>query len=250
MGLPKLTVPTFNTTVPSTKQKVKFRPFLSKEEKILMLVKQSEDQDTILQAMKDIINVCMFEKLDVNKLAIFDIEFLFLQLRSKAVGEIIEVDMKCNNEVPDIPSNWVEGDDKPMKTCGGLIPFAINIDDIKVKFHKEHKNVIVLEEGIGITLKYPTIEDIKMMEDNKESDIIIITNLLENIFDGDIVYDVKDTPKQEIIDFMDNTNSDQIEEIREKFFYTMPTLEYTAKYECSKCGNKGEYTFRGITDFF
>ena len=251
MGLPQLTVPTFTTTIPSTGKKIKYRPFLSKEEKILMLVKQSEDSEVILQAMKDIINVCMFEKINVDKLAIFDIEFLFLQLRSKAVGEIIEVDMKCNNMI-DLPKadDHPAGVDPEQKACGNLIPFVINIEDIKVKFNDQHSNIIPLEEGIGITLKYPSIDDLKMIEEQKESDIVIITNLLENIFDNDNVYDIAQTPPEEVQEFMDTINSKQVEKIREAFFYTMPSLEYTAKYKCSKCGNKGEYTFRGITDFF
>ena len=271
MNLPKLTVPTFFLTIPSTKKKVKFRPFLSREEKILMLVKLSEDNDEILQAMKDIVDVCTFNKLDVNKLALFDIEHIFLQLRSKSVGEIIEIDMKCNNmiDIPvpednpdDVDPDDVDPDvvdpnvidpnviDPKQRACGGLIPFAINIKDIKVNKPKDHTNVIQLQDDIGLTLRYPSIEDLKMIDENKSDDVEIIKNLIENIFDKDNVYDIKDTSEEDLQEFMEMISSKQLEDIRKKFFYNMPILEYTVKYKCPECGFKGEYTFKGINDFF
>ncbi len=251
MGLPKLSVPTFHLTIPSSKKKVKYRPFLSGEEKILMLVKKSEDGDMILQAMKDIIEVCLFKKVDVDKLSIFDIEYIFLQLRSKSVGEIIDIDMKCNNELEiDVDIDIAGEPQKKTKPCGGLVPFVININEIHVATPEEHSNVIMLEDNIGITLRYPSVDDLKMMDVNEDNDVEIIKNLLENIFDGDSVYDVSDTSEAEIDDFMANMNSKQIAKIREKFFYNMPYVEHTAKYKCSKCGYEGEYVFRGINDFF
>lgn len=246
MALPKLTVPTYTLTVPSTKKKVKFRPFLSKEEKILMLVKQSNNQDEIMTAMKDVVNVCTFEKLDIEKLALFDIEYIFLQLRAKSIGEVIEVDMKCVNKV----KHKDEFTGETEKDCGGIIPFAINIEDIAVEFGKDHQKVIKLEKDIGVTMRYPSVEDIEMIESNKEDDIDIIAALIESIYDKDNVYEVAETKPEEFQAFVDNISSKQIEEIREKFFYTIPVLEHKAKYKCPKCSNEGEYTFRGMQDFF
>lgn len=250
-SLPKLTVPTYTLTIPSTKKKVKFRPFLSKEEKILMMIKQSKNKDEVLQAMKDIIAVCTFNKLDINILAMFDVEYIFLQLRAKAVGEVIDIDMKCANEI-ELP----KADDHPAgvepekKECGNLVPFSINIEDIKVHFPKDHTNVIKLEKNIGITLRYPSINDIDILEDESKTDVDVINHLISNIFDKDNVYEVSETPKVDIEEFIDNINPKQIEDIRKKFFYSMPSLSYTVKYKCSKCGNTGEYTFKGINDFF
>jgi hypothetical protein len=246
-SLPKLTVPTHFLTIPSTKKKVKYRPFLSGEEKILMLVKQSTDQDEILTAMKEIINVCTYGKVNVDSLAMFDIEFIFLRLRAKSVGEVIEIDMKCANEIPPVDEDSNEAE---PKQCGNLIPFTINIDDIKVKKNKDHSQVITLEKDIGITLRYPSVPDLKVIDEFGTDDVAIIKYLLENIFDKNNVYDINDTPEEDIDEFMNSISSKQIEEIRKKFFYTMPSLEYTAKYKCSKCGYKGEYTFKGINDFF
>lgn len=250
-SLPVLSVPTFFLTVPSTKKKVKFRPFLSKEEKILMLVKQSESNEEVLQAMKDIIYVCTYEKLNGDNIALFDIEYIFLQLRSKSIGEIIEIDMKCTNEI-ELPKadDHPAGVDAETSSCDNLIPFSININDINVEFKEEHSNVITLENDIGITLRYPTVGDLKMIEDNSKDDVEIITNLIENVFTKDDVFDASETSREDIDEFMTNVSSKQIEDIRKKFFYNMPSLEYTAKYKCIKCGTESEYTFRGINDFF
>jgi len=243
--LPKLTVPTHFLTIPSTQKKIKYRPFLSGEEKILMLVKQSENQDEILTAMTEIIDACTYGQLQVNSLAMFDIEYIFLQLRAKSVGEIIEIDMKCANEIPP-----VDDDDSKPKQCGNLIPFVINIDDINITKPEDHSKVIMLQDDIGITLRYPSVSDFAIIDDFGNDDIKIITYLMETIFDGENVYDSGDTSQEDIDEFMSTISTKQLETIRNKFFYNMPSLEHTAKYKCSKCGYVGEYTFKGINDFF
>lgn len=248
MALPKLTIPTYSLTIPSTKVKVKFRPFLSKEEKVLMLVKQSENSDEIMNAMKDIVNVCTFEKLSISELALFDLEYIFLQLRSKSIGELIEVDMRCNNLIK-VP---VEGEESAVteKHCGALIPFKIEIPDINVITPKGHMKMIKLEKDIGITMRYPSVDDLQMLEDNKDDDVEIIKHLIQNIFDKDNVYEVAETRTEELEEFVANISSKQIEKIREEFFYKMPSISHTVKYTCPECGFKGEYVFSGINDFF
>jgi hypothetical protein len=136
-----------------------------------------------------------------------------------------------------------------VRPCGGIIPFAINISDIEVKFPENHTNTIILTDDIGITFKYPSI-DIMTDIDNNDDEIELIVNLIDNIFDKDNVYDAKDTSREELKEFVENITNKQFLEIREKFFETMPSLEYTAKYKCAKCGYEDEYTFRGISDFF
>lgn len=246
MALPRLSVPTYTLTVPSTKKKAKFRPFLSKEEKILMLVKQSESSEEILQAMKDIIDVCTFEKLDISKLALFDIEYIFLQLRAKSVGEVIDIDMKCNNQVDFLSPEGESG----KRECGGIVPFAININDIEVKIPKEHKRVIKLEKDIGVTMRYPSVDDLEMLEANQIDDIEIIKGLIENVFDKDTVYEASETREEELQEFVDNMSTKHLEKIREEFFFTMPTVSHEVHYTCSKCGAEGEYEFSGVNDFF
>lgn len=245
MALPKLSIPTYSLKIPSSGKKIKFRPFLSKEEKVLMLVKQSENSAEILQAMRDITDVCTFNKLDMPQMPLFDLEYVFLQLRSKSIGEVIEIDMKCNNQVPKL---GVE--DENMVPCGGLIPFSIGIPDIQVTFPEDHTNVIKLEKDIGITMRYPSIDDMEMLEDNKQDDVEIIKALIENVFDKENVYEASDTKEDDLQDFVDNISSMQLEDIRKQFFYTMPFLSHEVKYKCPKCGFEGEYTFTGINDFF
>lgn len=249
MALPKLTIPTYTLKVPSTKKSVKFRPFLSKEEKVLMLVKQSENSEEILQAMRDIVTVCTFEKLDVTTLALFDLEYIFLQLRSKSVGEIIEIDMKCNNKI-DLPLKGDELTSHGTKVCGNTIPFSIDINKIDVTFPKDHVNVIKLEKEIGMTMRYPSVDDIAMLESNRDDDVEIIKSLIQSIYDKDNVYEVGDTKPEDLQEFVDNISSKQIESIRKDFFYTMPSLTHTVKYKCSVCGFEGEYKFDGVNDFF
>lgn len=250
MALPKLTIPTYTLTVPSTKLKTKYRPFLSKEEKVLMLVKQSENSTEILDAVKQIVDVCTFEKLSPSVLALFDLEYIFLQIRSKSVGEVIEIDMKCNNNVESVPLTGENEGKTVEKKCGSLIPFVINIPDIKVITPKGHSKIIKLEKDIGVTMRYPSIDDLEMLEKYKEDDVEIIKHLIENIFDRDNVYNVADTPEEELQEFVDNISSKQIDQIKNEFFYTMPSLSHTIKYKCPKCGYEGEYTFSGINDFF
>lgn len=253
MSLPKLTVPTFKLKIPSTGKEIKYRPFLSKEEKILMLVKQSDNSEMVMESMRDIINVCTFNTIDVDSLSIFDIEYIFLQLRAKSIGEIIDIDMKCNNKIdlplPEGQNEWKE-EDISKKLCGATIPFSINIDDIVVTTPTDHTNIIMLENDIGVTMRYPSINDVKMIEENADNDVNIIKELIVNIFDTDNVYEISDTSPEEFDEFVGTINAKQTEDIRKKFFYNMPTLEYVAKYTCPNCGSKGEYTFRGIHDFF
>lgn len=248
MSLPKLNTPTYFLTVPSSKKKIKFRPFLVKEEKIMMLVKESNNDAEILEVMKDVIGSCTFNKIDPDSLATFDIEYIFLQLRSKSVGERIELNMKCVNEV-EIPSD--EGKEPQTKPCGGIIPFDIDISKIEVNTRDDHTNIIILDGDVGVTFRYPSLDNISDMNNrDNNDDIDIIVDLIENIFDKDNVYDASDTDRRELVEFIESITQKQFMKIKEGFFDTIPALEHTEKYKCSKCGYEDEYTFRGITDFF
>jgi len=253
MSLPKLNAPTFFLTIPSNKKNVKFRPFLVKEEKILLLVKESNNPEEILNAMEEIIDVCTFKQLNVSTLPIFDLEYMFMQLRGKSVGEVIEIAMRCLNEV----DNERAVDDEPLKKpCNHKLEFKINIEDIKVHTPENHKNTFILdkENGIGITFKYPCINKLKetekTAEEGTEDNIDTIIDLVDNIFDKDNVYEAKDIPKAEIKDFIESMTKSQFEMIIRDFFDSMPVISYTKKYKCPGCGYEGEYTFRGIVDFF
>jgi len=253
MSLPKLSTPTHTLTIPSTKEKVKYRPFLVKEEKVMMLVKESKNAEEILNATKEVINACTFGVVNPDKLAIFDIEYIFLQLRSKSVGEMIELNMKCLNKV-DLPKSddHPAGVDAEQRECGGTVPFSIDLSKIEVVVPEGHNKSIILDGDIGITFKYPSIDIMYSIEkiDSYGGDIDLIVDLVDNIFEGDNVYDAKDTSREELIEFVESITSKQFITIREQFFDKIPTLEHTVKYTCPVCGVDSEYTFRGITDFF
>jgi hypothetical protein len=242
MSIPKLSVPTYYVTVPSNKKKIKFRPFLAKEERILLLIKQGENITEMLRAMKDIIKFCSFEKLNTLDLSLFDIDYIFLQLRSKSVGEIIEFEMACTEEV--------EKDGK-MEKCNGTIPFKINLSDIKVDFPKEHKTTFIIQDDIGIELSYPNLEQLERFEKNEDlDDISVIKETIKWIFDADNIYPIEEITEEELDEFVGTIPINKINEIRESFFMHMPALRHTVKYKCLKCGKEGEHTFEGIADFF
>lgn len=250
MSLPVLKTPTYELFIPSTKKLIKYRPFLVKEEKILLLVKESKDSNEILRAMKDVIHACTFEKIDPNTLALFDIEYIFLQLRGKSIGEQIELQMQCLRTIPG-SSGQLSGEEVPDRQCGGEIPFAIDISEVNVHFDEKHSKVIMLDEedGIGITLNYPNINTVVDL-DNGVDEVRTVATLIENIFDRENVSDAKDSTIDKLTDFLENLTKKQYKEIREHFFDCMPELEHTVDYKCPSCGATGDYTFRGITDFF
>jgi hypothetical protein len=237
MALPVMNTPTYELTVPSTKQKVKYRPFLVKEEKALLIAQQSEDTTTMLDTLKSIISSCSFNKLDPNKLAMFDIEYIFVQLRSKSVGEISELVFSC-----------LECNDPKAK-----MKVAIDLTQLEVNFNPEHKADIQLFDDVGIKMKYPGLSLINKMKGLEEDDVDaifqLITGSIESIYDTDNVYLASEQTKEELEDFINNLTQEQFAKIQ-KFFETMPKLEKTIEFKCSVCGYDHKQTIQGIDGFF
>jgi len=242
-NLPKLKTPTHFLTIPSKKKKVKYRPFLVQEEKILLLIKESNDEKEMVNCMKEVISACTFNKVDISTLALFDIEYMFLQLRAKSVGEEIEIPMKCKNM---IPCEDKEGECE----CGNVMKFVIDFTKVRVKFPKNHTNNVIIEDDIGVTFRYPDIDDTINAKKIEEDPIGYIASLIVSIFDKDSVHDASMIKKEDMIEWLNQLTRQQFQKIQEQFFDSMPSLEHTIKYTCSKCKKKGEYTFRGISDFF
>lgn len=246
MSLPVLKTPSYTLTVPSTNKVVKYRPFLVREEKIMLLVKESKDPKEMLNAMKDVIKSCTFDVLDPERLSVFDIEYIFLQIRSKSVGEIIEIGMRCINK---IPKPTEEGFSDEMIECGGKIDFTIDISKINVTIPDNHTNIVMVTEDVGITFRYPSLDTVLLIEDGRDEFEVLI-DLIDNIFDKDNVYDAKDSSREQLTVFIDSLTKKQYQKILNDFFKTMPFVEHTENFKCPKCGNKGSYNFRGISDFF
>lgn len=235
MALPVMSVPTYELTIPSTKQKVKYRPFLVKEEKALLIAQQSEDAKTMFETLKSIIKACTFNKLDVDKLAIFDVEFIFCQLRAKSVGENTELVFNC-----------LECNDPK-----GKIRIDIDLTKLEVQFNPEHKANIDLYDDVGIKMKYPGIEMLNKLKNIDDTDIIfdVITDCIDSIYTTDEVFAAKDQSKEELIEFIENLTQEQFVKIQ-NFFETMPKLEKQLEFDCPNCGYHHKQTLQGLDSFF
>ena len=240
MPLPKIATPSYELELPSTGQTIKYRPFLVKEEKLLVIALESEDTKQITNAIKAVIRACILSKgIKVEALPTFDIEFLFLNIRGKSVGEEIEVKLLC----PD--------DNKTEVTVN------INLDDIQVKKPEGHLNQIKLDDNLMMELKYPSLNEfIKSNFDPNdttknpmEQSFDLIGSCIDKIFTEDDVWVAADCTKKEINDFLDSMNSNQFKEI-EKFFETMPKLTHTVKVYNPNTKVESDVVLEGLASFF
>ena len=236
MALPKLNTPTYELEVPSTDEKVKYRPFLVKEEKILLMAMESGENKDIVQAVKDIVSECTFNKLNLGTLPMFDVEYIFLNIRAKSVGEISKLNILCP-------------DDK--KTYANV---EVNLSEVKVQVGDDHTNKIELSDDMGMIMTYPNIDSFT------ESGVTTITasNMLDvvgscvlQIYEqkGEKVYEAKDQTKKELTEFIESMNTAQFKQIQ-KFFDTMPKLKHEVKIKNPKTKKESKVTLTGLNDFF
>ena len=239
MPLPKINTPTYELTLPSNNKKVRYRPFLVREEKILVLAMESGDQKQITDAIVEIINDCLLTKnVDVAKLPTFDIEYLFLNVRSKSVGETVEVNVTC----PDDGKTTVET--------------SINIDDIKVKKDKGHKMIIKLDDKYSMKLKYPSIDqfiennfDFDNADTNVSQALSMLSTCIDMIYDQEESWDASESTKEELGEFIDQLNTKQFKVV-EQFFKTMPMLTHTLKVKNPNTDVESEVVLEGLVSFF
>ena len=238
MPLPKISTPTYELELPSTGQTIKYRPFLVKEEKLLVLALESEDTKQITNAIKTVIKNCIETKgIKVETLPTFDIEYLFLNIRGKSVGEEIEVNIIC----PD------DGET--------TVPIAINVDDINVQKNPEHNNKIKLDDSIMMEMKYPSLDqfiksNFDLSADNTvDQSFELIASCIGKIFTEEEVWVAEDVTKKEMIEFLDQMNTSQFKQI-EKFFETMPKLSHTVKVLNPKTKVESEVVLEGLSSFF
>jgi hypothetical protein len=237
MALPKPPVPTYELELPSTGKTVKYRPFLVSEEKILLMAMESEDEKQITAAVKDIVKSCMITRgIKLEDLSSFDIEYLFLNIRGKSVGEEVQMKITCN-------------DDNETQ-----VDYTLNIAEIKVQKDPNHTNKIMLDDTTGIIMKYPGIEQfiqtqIMMKALNAEQVFDIIVDSVYQIISGEDVYEAKTTPKKELEEWLGGLTSKQFEKIKD-FFATMPKLSHTFTVMNPNTGVESEYTIEGLVNFF
>lgn len=238
MPLPKISTPTYELELPSTGETIQYRPFLVREEKLLVLALESENMKEISTAIKTVIKNCILTKgVKIEALPTFDIEYLFLNIRGKSVGEEIEINVICP-------------DDEDI-----TVPVTIMIDDIKVAKNKDHNNQIKVDENIMMEMKYPSLEQfIKSNFDFSGTNLMdqsfdLVASCVDKIYSDDEVWTSSDVTKKELIDFLEQMNSSQFKQI-ESFFETMPKLSHTVKVKNPKSGVESEVVLEGLSNFF
>ena len=238
MPLPKVSTPTYELALPSSGKKIKYRPFLVREEKILIMALESEDSKQITNSVIDILNACILTKgIDITKLATFDIEYLFLNVSSKSVGETIDVLITC----PDDNTTKVET--------------KIDIDTIKIKKDRKHKDIIKIDDNISIKFKYPSMDSFieNNFESNEKSEVRntldMITSCMDVIFNEEESWNASESTKKELEDFIDQLNTKQFKQI-EDFFSTMPKLTHSIKVKNPNTGVESSVILEGLAAFF
>jgi hypothetical protein len=235
--LPKICTPTYELELPSTGQTIKYRPFLVKEEKVLLLALETEDTKQITNAIKTVIKNCIETKgIKVENLPTFDIEFIFLNIRSRSVGEEIELNIIC----PDDEETTV--------------PVIINVDDIRVQKNEDHNNKIKLDDSLMMEMKYPSLDqfiknNFDMNNNSMEQSFELVADCVDKIYNEEEVWSSADVTKKELSEFLDQLNSKQFKDI-EKFFETMPKLSHIIKVKNPKTKVESEVLLEGLSSFF
>jgi hypothetical protein len=237
MALPKIDVPTYELTLPSENKKIKYRPFLVKEEKVLFIALETGDNQQMINALKDIVNACTFNSLNVDSLPIFDLEYIFLNVRAKSVSEIAKFRTIC----PDDGVTYVETE--------------VDLTKVEVQVDDDHTNKIIIDpkKNLGLVLRYPTLKNYEVGKNINNVQIESIFNILidciDHIFEGDKIYPAKDTTKEELREFVESLPQEAFVKIR-SFFDTMPRLKHEVEITNPKTGVKSKVTLTGIADFF
>jgi hypothetical protein len=231
--LPKINHTLYTFEVPSLKKKFKFRPFLVKEEKILLMAKESGDTSDILSAVRQIVNNCAVdEAFDVDKLAIFDLEYLFLKLRSVSIDNVVKVAYR---------------DDEDQS----VHEFEIDLNDVNVSEDKNKDNTVAITKQAGLVLRYPPAsiyDDKEFMNAQEEQMFSLIIRCIEAVYDGDTLFETKDVPKEELIEFLENLDTKSYERVQE-YLLQAPKVEYKIQY-VNKAGNPKEIILNSLNDFF
>jgi hypothetical protein len=236
MALPKLNVPTYELVVPSTDEKIKYRPFLVKEEKILLIAMESGETKDMLQAVKDIVDECTFNKLKLGDIPMFDVEYIFLNIRAKSVGEVSKLKVLCQDD---------------GKTYANV---EVDLNEVQVQVEEGHTNKIELTDEMGVIMKYPTIDSFNangITDITTENMLEVIAACIAQIYDkkGEEIYDSKDSTQKELVDFVEQLNTSQFQDMQ-KFFDTMPSLKHEVTVKNPKTKKESKVTLTGLNDFF
>jgi hypothetical protein len=229
MALPKLETPIYELKLPSTGDKIKFRPFLVKEYKILLTTLES-DSEEITRIVTELVDVCTFNKLDMNMLANFDIEYIFLNMRAKSISEITHLTLKCEN-------------------CDNKIPFDLDLTNAKIEKDDNHTSKIQLTDDIILEMRYPKFNEMIDIYENFKSDrvILLLSSCIKSVYTKDKVYE--EYTSDELLEFVNSFSKLQFDML-ENFFLTMPKLVHRVEQDCNVCGTKNNLKLEGLENFF
>lgn len=245
MALPKIDLPLYETKLISSGKTVKYRPFTVKEEKLFLMAKESEDLEATFNAIKQVLTNCIVTDMDVEQLPVFDIEHLFLKIRTVSVGEVVQLQYTCNNLLP-----LEEGQEEPKK-CNNLVQIDFDLNSVEVVNNVPDAK-IQISDKLGIVMKYPTFDILKKVGDDENvTDAImdITINCIEYIYDEDSIYYTSEYTKEEIVDFIESLQTKDLEKIRD-FFGMMPKLKKDVHFKCGKCGYEENIEVEGLQNFF
>lgn len=240
MSLPMNSTPVYTLTIPSTKKELKYRPFLVRDQKALLIAQQSEDVNIMLDTVKEVIRACAKSPVNVDKLASFDIEYIFLQMRASSVGEYVELIFQCDDD-------HGEDNEKARSTL------QVDLRKAKVTFPENHTSKIELYDGVGVAMKYPTLDTLKKLEMLDVTDVDqlfgVIVDCIDFIYTAEEVFAVKDQSAEEVLEFLNNLTPDQFERLQD-FFRTMPSLRIDVEYTCPVCQKHHKKYMEGLQSFF
>ena len=240
MALPRIDTPIYDLELPLSKKKIRFRPFLVKEQKNLLMALESDDRESIENNIKQVLQNCTItEKVDIEKLPVVDVEYYFLQLRARSVGETVENKYRCDNMVDD-------------KSCGNIMETSLNLLDIKIEGVQDDNDVVELTDKISVKLKYPqfsVLSKLSKLTDVGDITFQMIADSIEHIYDGEQFYYSNETPQEELLEFVESLSQKQFAKI-ETFFANLPKLQKKIEMKCSRCGFQHNLDVEGLESFF
>ena len=235
MALPKLNSPTYELKVPSTGNSISYRPYLVKEEKILMMAMESNDTEQMMRAVKDVIRSCTSDSVDVNTLAMFDIEYIFTQLRAKSVGETSTISVKCSS-------------------CKASNDVVVNMEDVYVDVPESTVHTIPLTDTVGVSLKYPSVNAmVKAQSSNTKTEVDRVFDLIvacvDSIYSDDEIFDAKEQSEKELKEFIESLNTQQFNQVRD-FIESIPSATINVEFMCMSCSEHNSFEVKGLGNFF
>jgi len=236
MALPQVSLPTYELEIPSNGKKIKYRPFVVKEEKLLLLALESQDDKQIEDATRTLLKNCITSRVKLDDLAIFDLEYIFLQIRAVSVGEVVEMLLTCDDD----------GETQ--------VKYSLDLTAVKVDMPEGHSNKIMLSDEMGVIMKYPSFDEFVRIsiigKNNTSEDVIqIMAKCVDQIFDGEDVYDSSTTTKKEFVEFIENLTNKQFENVQ-KFFEQAPIMKHEIKFKNPNTGVENTVVIQGLSNFF